>query len=90
MVSQPVRVKRPDVVPKVKALAAAAVQAIPVTDAAALAVTPGWLYPVLLVLGALKLAIVIFIARNTRSANHGNWNDRAVDYRYLAERLRAL
>jgi hypothetical protein len=49
-----------------------------------------WLEPVLLGLGALKLCIVIFIYRNTHRANHEQWNERAVDYRYLAERLRAL
>jgi hypothetical protein len=32
----------------------------------------------------------VFIAGNTHSANHRAWNDRAVDYRYLAERLRSL
>lgn len=49
-----------------------------------------WLHPVLLALAAMKLGIVIFIARNTRRANEEKWNDRAVDYRYLAERLRAM
>ena len=49
-----------------------------------------WLVPVLLGLGALKLCIVIFIYRNTHRANHEQWNERAIDYRYLAERLRAL
>ena len=40
-------------------------------------------------LGGLKLVVVIFIFRNTHQANHGDWNDKAVDYRYLAERLRS-
>jgi len=44
----------------------------------------------LLFLGAMKFAVVVFIFRNTHQANHGDWNDKAVDYRYLAERLRSL
>ncbi len=48
------------------------------------------IFVVLLILGALKLTIVIFIFRNTHQANHGDWNDKSVDYRYLAERLRTL
>jgi hypothetical protein len=52
--------------------------------------SPAWLLPVLLTLAALKLAIVVFIFRSTHAAVHGEWNDRAVDYRYLSERLRAL
>lgn len=50
----------------------------------------GWLLPVLFVLGTLKLAIVISISLNTRRANSESWNDRAVDFRYLAERLRGM
>lgn len=49
-----------------------------------------WLLPVLLILATIKLVIVGFIWRNTRHANLQRWNDRAVDYRYLAERLRAM
>lgn len=49
-----------------------------------------WLHPVLLGLAAVKLGLVIFISRNTRRANGEKWNDRAVDYRYLAERLRGM
>ena len=30
------------------------------------------------------------ILQNTDQANHGDWNDKAVDYRYLAERLRTM
>lgn len=45
---------------------------------------------VLLLLATIKLALVVTIARNTHQANHGDWNDRMVDYRYLAERLRAM
>lgn len=41
-------------------------------------------------LGIAKLALLLFIARNTHQANHERWNDRAVDYRYLAERLRTM
>lgn len=44
----------------------------------------------LLILGLAKLACVVSIFRNTHAAQHGLWNDRAVDYRYIAERLRAL
>lgn len=49
-----------------------------------------WLLPVLFGLTMIKLTFVAFISRNTRQANRENWNDRAVDYRYLAERLRAM
>ena len=51
---------------------------------------PRWLWPALLVLGLLKFACVTLIYRNTHRANHEDWNDKAVDYRYLAERLRTL
>jgi len=51
---------------------------------------PAWLFPCLLLLGAGKLGIVVWIYRNTHQANHGDWNDKAVDYRYLAERLRSM
>ena len=51
---------------------------------------PPWLEPTLLGLGLAKLGILYFILRNTNRANDGNWNARAVDYRYLAERLRVL
>lgn len=44
----------------------------------------------LLVLALFKLYLVFSIYRNTHAANHGGWNEKAVDYRYLAERLRAL
>ena len=54
------------------------------------AALPDWLVPALLALGLGKLVIVWFLARNTRRANDGHWNDLAVDYRYLAERLRAM
>jgi hypothetical protein len=50
----------------------------------------GGLLPVLFVLAALKLGILSFISRNTTLANREQWNDRAVDLRYLAERLRAM
>ena len=43
----------------------------------------------LLGLALTKLGIVIFIYRNTQQANSRHWNDKAIDYRYLAERLRA-
>jgi len=30
------------------------------------------------------------ILQNTHAANHGGWNEKAIDYRFLAERLRAM
>lgn len=51
---------------------------------------PVWLLVTLLVFGIAKLFTVILIAVNTRQANKGEWNSRAVDYRYLAERLRTM
>ena len=48
------------------------------------------IYLTLFVLGAIKLACVWTIFRTTHRANHGDWNDKAVDYRYLAERLRTM
>jgi hypothetical protein len=51
---------------------------------------PDWLVPILFALGAGKLCILGLILRNTEEANHGDWNDKAVDYRYLAERLRTM
>ena len=48
-------------------------------------------FPVALaVLGAIKLVCLLFIYINTHRAKHGKWNERAVDYRYLAERLRTM
>jgi hypothetical protein len=44
----------------------------------------------LTILALLKLGVLIAIFRNTHQAARANWNDRAIDYRYLAERLRAL
>ena len=58
--------------------------------AAAHATPPWWLFPSLLILGASKLASVWLIWRNTHRANKSDWNDKAVDYRYLSERLRAM
>ncbi len=51
---------------------------------------PGWLVPVLIVLGAAKILLLLFISFNTTRANKYRWNDRAIDTRYLAERLRGL
>ena len=42
----------------------------------------------LLLLAVVKLALVTAIFWNTHTANHGDWNDKAIDCRYLAERLR--
>jgi hypothetical protein len=50
----------------------------------------GGLLPVLFALAAVKLGVLFFISRNTTRANKERWNDRAVDLRYLAERLRAM
>jgi hypothetical protein len=49
-----------------------------------------WLLPALLALAVGKLGILAFIWYNTRLANRERWNDRAVDFRYLAERLRGM
>jgi hypothetical protein len=37
-----------------------------------------------------KLGVLVLIAVNTRQANRSAWNDRAIDYRYLAECLRTM
>jgi hypothetical protein len=58
--------------------------------AASSAHTPSWLFPTLLILGTAKLWCVWRIFSNTHRANHGDWNDKAIDYRYLAERLRTM
>ncbi len=44
----------------------------------------------LVCLGVAKLAIIIAIFRTTSNANKSRWNELAVDYRYIAERLRAM
>lgn len=44
----------------------------------------------LVTLGLLKLLLVAIIYYNTQHANKENWNDKAIDYRYLAERLRGV
>lgn len=49
-----------------------------------------WVFYLLLALGILKLFVVWFIFKNTKKNHKGQWNERAVDYRYLAERLRTL
>ena len=46
--------------------------------------------PLLIILGTLKLIIVTYILLNTKQANIGEWNEKAIDYRYLAERLRSM
>ena len=51
---------------------------------------PSWLVPAIFSLGLVKLVILVWIFQNTREANDGDWNDKAVDYRYLAERLRTM
>lgn len=49
-----------------------------------------WLDRTILALTGLKLLIVLVIFANTHQANHAGWSERGVDYRYLAERLRAI
>ncbi|MBL9183838.1 MAG: hypothetical protein JNN17_16985 [Verrucomicrobiaceae bacterium] len=49
-----------------------------------------WLVPVLIALAAGKMGLLFFIFFNTKTANDCHWNDRAIDTRYLAERLRAM
>jgi hypothetical protein len=44
----------------------------------------------LITLGVIKLVLLVAILLNTRRSKTELWNDRAVDYRYLAERLRSL
>jgi hypothetical protein len=50
---------------------------------------PPWLWWLLVALALCELGIVAWILRNTRRAHREDWNDKAVDLRYLAERLRA-
>lgn len=45
---------------------------------------------VLIALAVAKLAVLVIILLNTRQGNREAWNARAVDYRYLAERLRTF
>ncbi|MGH7623944.1 MAG: hypothetical protein ACREOJ_01340, partial [Gemmatimonadaceae bacterium] len=45
---------------------------------------------VLIALAVGKLAVLVVILLNTRQGNREAWNARAVDYRYLAERLRTF
>lgn len=39
-------------------------------------------------LALVKLACIGTIYNNTHRANHNDWNNKAIDYRYLSERLR--
>ena len=63
---------------------------IRVSEAVVSAKPEPWLLPVLLALAAGKFGILFVISSNTRRANQEKWNDRAVDTRYLAERLRGM
>lgn len=45
---------------------------------------------ILLLLALTKILILGIISRNTRQAKNKQWNERAIAYRYLAERLRAM
>ena len=47
-------------------------------------------HAVLFALGLAKLLVILLIVVNTHQGNKSRWNDKAVDYRYLAERLRTL
>ena len=51
---------------------------------------PVWLVVELAILGLCKLVILVCILVNTNQANRGDWPDKAVDYRYLSERLRTM
>jgi hypothetical protein len=42
------------------------------------------------VLVSLKLLLLFGIALNTSQANKESWNNKAIDYRYLAERMRSM
>ena len=45
---------------------------------------------VLIALAVAKFSVLVIILLNTRQGNREAWNARAVDYRYLAERLRTF
>ena len=66
-----------------------------VTSLAMIGYSPGsthlhQIHVVLLGMACLKLIVVVSIYRNTRQANRANWNEQAIHFRYLAERLRDL
>ncbi|HEY7896011.1 MAG TPA: hypothetical protein VIC24_14010 [Gemmatimonadaceae bacterium] len=44
----------------------------------------------LLVIAILELSVLVAIFVNTHHGNNHHWNSKAVDYRYLAERLRTM
>lgn len=44
----------------------------------------------MLAIAILELAVLIAIFVNTHHGNNHHWNSKAVDYRYLAERLRSM
>ncbi|MCP5015691.1 MAG: hypothetical protein GY938_10540 [Ketobacter sp.] len=48
------------------------------------------LYTWLISLAAIKLSIVSYIYKSTHMANNEEWNDKSVNYRYLAERMRVM
>lgn len=50
----------------------------------------GWVVPVLILIGVTKLTAVIGIYVNAWQAKGQAWNDKAVDFRYLAERWRSM
>ncbi|MFZ4765561.1 MAG: hypothetical protein ACOYMN_11455 [Roseimicrobium sp.] len=49
-----------------------------------------WQVLILLIIALIKLRLVWMIDRSTHKANHQRFNDKAVDYRYLAECLRSM
>ena len=69
--------------------------ALAVTSLAMIGYSPGsthlhQIHLVLLGMACFKLVVVVSIYLNTRQANRASWNERAIHFRYLAERLREL
>jgi len=50
----------------------------------------GYAWILLVIFGGGEVFVLMTIQRLTGQANRNRWNDKAVDYRYLAERLRAM
>lgn len=48
---------------------------------------PEWLLYSLLILTIAKVTILVYMVVATHRANNKNWNNKSIDYRYLAERL---
>lgn len=45
-------------------------------------------YGVIIALGIVKTVLIIIMIRNTHDVNHSHYNKKAIDSRYIAERLR--